>query len=93
MVSAVKIEFEESELRPLVERVVEQTVTRLMAEHAQANGRIAFTEAEAATLVGVPRHSLRDARLRGEINASRIGRRIIYSREELLAYVGRNRVR
>ena len=50
-------------------------------------GRLAYTEAEAASLVGVERHVLRDARLRHEIEASRVGKRIVYTRDELLRFL------
>ena len=52
-------------------------------QEAGLPGRIGYTEPEAATLVGVRPHVLRDCRLRGEISARRVGRRLIYSRDEL----------
>ena len=37
-------------------------------------------------MAGAGRHVLRDARLRGEVEAGRIGKRIVYSRDELLRF-------
>ena len=48
-------------------------------------GRLALTEAEAAAACGVCRHVLRDLRLSGQIVARRVGRRVLYTRADLLA--------
>lgn len=48
------------------------------------NGRIALTEPEAAAALGVPRHVLRDFRLSGRVKFTRIGRKILYTRSQLL---------
>ncbi|MDP7018369.1 MAG: helix-turn-helix domain-containing protein [Pirellulaceae bacterium] len=77
-------------LREVVRVVVRETLEHF--EKSQNTDRIAYTEPEAAALIGIPRHSLRDARLRGEIEASKIGRRIIYRREELEDYLARNQI-
>ena len=50
--------------------------------------RIGYPEAEAAELLGIGKHVLRDARLRGEIHATKIGKRIVYSRNELMRWLG-----
>jgi hypothetical protein len=71
------------ELRPLVESVVEQVLLRFHSD----SDRIAFSETEAAEILGVPRTSLRDDRLRGRISASLVGRRIRYTRQDLLDYL------
>jgi hypothetical protein len=53
---------------------------------------LAYSEAEAARLFGLKVHQLRDARLRHEISASQIaGRRIRYTREDLLEYLASHR--
>src|SRR5262249_32972554 len=50
--------------------------------------RLAYAEAEAARLIGLKYHQLRDERLRGCIQASQIvGRRIRYLRNDLLDYL------
>jgi len=82
----------EADLQPLVEAVVRQTVEQLQADSMLAgDGRIAVLETEAASLIGVKSHTLRDARLRGEITATKIGGRIGYEISEIRAYLARNR--
>ena len=74
-------------LRPLITEAVRATLIEVQAEQAKLNGRLAYPEAEAAALLGVPRHVLRDARLREEISGRKCGRKIVYSREALLQFV------
>lgn len=49
------------------------------------SGRLALTEEEAATACGVGRHVLRDLRLDGQLPHRTLGRRIIYTRSDVLA--------
>jgi hypothetical protein len=86
----MKVIFEETDMRPLVERVVAETIERIESHREQLDGRLAFPEAEAASLLGVERHVLRDARLRGELQGARVGKRIVYSRQQLLSFLNRN---
>jgi len=88
----VKIELDPADLRPIVEAVVTEVLGRVQDDEAKLGGQLAYTEPHAAAFVGLPRHSLRDARLRGEVEASKIGKRIVYSRESLLALLKRNRI-
>src|SRR4051794_6950105 len=80
-------------LRPLIAAVVAEAVAQL--GHAQAalpDGKLAYSEQEAARLLGLNEHQLRDERLRGRIRASAIvGRRIRYRREDLVAYLAERR--
>lgn len=87
----MKIEFSADDLRPLVRVIAEEVLTELESTQAELNGRLAYTEAEAASLLGVQPHVLRDCRLRGEIAGVRCGKRINYPRDELLAFLQRNR--
>jgi hypothetical protein len=49
---------------------------------------MAFGEAEASRLLGLQRHQLRDARLRGEVAFSRgPGNRVLYQRSDLERYL------
>ena len=89
--NGMKIVIDEDELRPFVEQVVIQAVERLDRDRARVGDRLAFGEAEAAMMLGVPRHVLRDMRLRGEIIAGKLGRRVVYSREQLLKILHRSR--
>lgn len=88
----MKIDFDIDDLRPLIERTVSETIAQLDAERSKLTGRLGYTESEAAAALGVQRHALRDARLRGEVQASRVGKRVIYSREQLLALLAGNRL-
>jgi hypothetical protein len=92
----------EQALRPLILAVVAETVpAAVMATVAAlesqraalpADGRLAYPEAEAARLLGLRAHQLRDCRLRGEIEASvGPGRKVLYTREQLLAYLAGRR--
>ena len=75
-------------LRPLLRELVAEAVAQLQAHQAAAGDKVASSEAEAARLLGVNEHVLRDERLRGRIAASQIvGRRIRYTRQDLLDYL------
>jgi hypothetical protein len=85
---ALEMHFDRDALRPLVAEVVEETLRRLDAAKADLPDKLAFTEAESARLLSLHPHQLRDERLRGRIQASvGPGRRILYCREDLLAYL------
>jgi excisionase family DNA binding protein len=85
------ISFDDAILRPLIERIVATVLDRLQGEQEALRDKLAYTEAEAAALLGVERYVLRDARLRGELSGSRVGKRVLYEREELLGYLRRQR--
>jgi hypothetical protein len=79
-------------LRPLIAAVVAQTLEAMEKDRAALGERLAFSEREAARLLGLNPHQLRDERLRGKIAASQIvGRRVRYTREDLLAYLAAGR--
>jgi len=88
----MNLDLDPADLQPIIAATVAETIDRLEADRARLNGRLAYREAEAAALLGIPAHSLRDARRRGEIVASLVGKRILYSRTELLAFLQRRRV-
>ncbi len=85
------ISFDDVLLQPLIERVVATVLDRLQGEQDSLRDKLAYTEAEAAALLGIQRYVLRDARLRGELAGSRVGKRILYERQELLEYLRRRR--
>lgn len=86
----MRVEFELDDLRPPIETVVVETVARLEADQAKLGKRLAFGETEAAALLGVRPHVLGDARRRGEIVGSRVGKRVVYTHDQLLAFLRRN---
>lgn len=87
----MNISFSETDLRPLVEVVVAATLERLGDERQRIGDRLAYSEPEAAALLSVRPHVLRDARLRGEIAGFRIGKGIRYERDELLRFLRRQK--
>jgi Helix-turn-helix domain len=89
---ALTLQVDFATFRPLMQRVIEETLARVEADRVNLPDRLAFSEAEAARLLGLAVHVLRDERLRGRILASRIvGRRIRYTRDDLIAYLASRR--
>ena len=79
-----------ADLEPVIAAAVHATLAAVAnAEAKLSDGRLAFNEAEAAAAIGVARHVLRDARLRGEIKGSKPGKGIVYRRDELLRFLKR----
>jgi hypothetical protein len=88
---SVKIEFDGDALRPLVHLAVAEALDCMEEERAKFNGRLAFTEPEAAVLMGVKPHVLRDCRRRGELQGAKVGSRIVYTRADLLEFLERQK--
>lgn len=84
----MNVSFSADELRPVVAAVVAEVLATRSVIDGKLGSRLAFTEVEAAALLGVARHTLRDARLRGEIAGRLLGKKIIYSRDELVRFLG-----
>lgn len=79
-------------LRAVIQDTVRITVaavlTQLENDRAKLNGRLAYGEHEAAALLGLERHQLRDERRRGRVKASvGPGRKILYTVQALLTYL------
>ena len=88
--SGVNLQVNPEALQPLIEAAVQAALLRLEELRGQTDGRVAYSEAEGAALIGVETHVLRDARRRREIVGYQIaGGRIRYRREDLIAYVMR----
>ena len=91
--AALTLVIDRESLRALVRAVVEETIAATRDAESALPDRLAFPEAEAARLIGLQPHQLRDARLDGKITASRItGRRVVYLRQDLLDYLARERL-
>jgi hypothetical protein len=82
----MQLTFDAKTLRPLIAEVVAETLSQ-RPEELVPSQRFAFPEAEAASLIGVPKHVLRDARLRGEISGRLCGKKMVYTRDELTRYL------
>jgi hypothetical protein len=91
---ALSLHLDPDALRPLIESVVTKVLARLEDQRAKLpDDRLAFSEEEAARLIGLEPHVLRDERRRGKIAASSIvGRRIRYTRADLIAYLTARRI-
>jgi hypothetical protein len=80
-------------LKPLIAEVVQEALRQLDAARAALVDRLGYSEEEAARLLSLAPHVLRDERLRGRIQASQIvGRRIRYTRDDLVSYLMVRRV-
>lgn len=88
----MKLQFDNDDLEPLVTKVVVKVLAEREENAEKFGGRLAFTEPEAAALLGVRPYVLRDCRLRGEIVGSKVGKRVMYSRETLLKFLAANRM-
>ena len=87
------ISFDAAELRPLVKSVVTEVLAELEQIKQFHEGRLAYWEAEAAAMLGLKQHQLRDLRLEGKISFTRIVRgRIRYTLQDLMAYLNQGRV-
>lgn len=73
--SVMEISLNKEALRELIQEVLA--------------GRIALDEAEAARACGVSRHVLRDLRLSGQIQTRKLGRKVVYTREDLMRALGK----
>jgi hypothetical protein len=79
-----------TELEPIVRKVVAEAIVELERQRATVGNRLAYTEPEAADLLGLRPHQLRDERLRGRIEHTRVvGGRVRYTRDHLLRYLMR----
>jgi hypothetical protein len=88
------LQLDPQALRPVIEAVVSEVLAQLEgARAALPDGRLCYSEEEAARLLGLEPHVLRDERRRGRIIASSIvGRRIRYTRDDLVSYLMARRV-
>jgi len=85
--AVAQLQIDSAAFRAVIDDAITATLQRIEAQRGQ-DGRLGYTEAEAAALLGVRPYVLRDARLRGEVHARKIGKRYIYPRAELLRYLG-----
>jgi hypothetical protein len=83
----MRFDFDDRALAELVRSIIKET----LAEIGWPEGRVALTENEAAVACGVGRHVLRDLRLKGRIHGVKLGKRIVYTRQQLLAALSETR--
>jgi hypothetical protein len=88
--SGLNLQLDPTSLEDFVRRVVEQTIAALDAQRAQLDSGLAYTEAQAAALIGQQPYQLRDERQKGLIEASSgPARKILSTRASLLAYLAK----
>lgn len=88
MSGSLKLEIDIEAIRPHLEKIVADVLAKLDSTRDRMDGRIAFSEQEAARMLSLNPHQLRDIRRRGEIRASvACGGRIRYAKEDLLRYL------
>jgi hypothetical protein len=86
----VTVTLDAEALRPLIQQIVQEVMQAGATQpSALPSDRLAFPEREAARMLGVERHVLRDARLRGELTGRLCGKKILYSRDALLQFIGK----
>lgn len=73
--------------KQVLSQLVELTVQQTLQELDWPANRLALTEEEAAKSCGVGRHVLRDQRQRGQITCRRIGKKIVYRRQDLFDFL------
>lgn len=89
----LKVDFDIEALAPLLTEIARATIAEVQAQEAKLGKKLAYSEPEAAAMLDLEPHQLRDARRRGVIAASVItGRRVRYLRQDLLDYMARCRV-
>ena len=86
---AVGFSFPPELFKPLIQQAVKEAIAQRDAARDQLpEGRLAWPEAEAAPLLGLKDHQLRDERRRGRVQAARgPGDKILYTRQHLLEYL------
>ena len=84
----MKITFDADDLRPIIELVVTETLSRV-ADTRVDDDRLAYPESEAAQLCGLETHVLREQRRLGRIEpcAARPGRRVLYTPASIRAFL------
>lgn len=76
-----------ADLAPVIRAAVVAVLDELRDRDTGLGDRLAYPEAESAALLGIAPHCLRDCRLRGEIVGRFAGKKIIYSRSELVRFL------
>jgi hypothetical protein len=88
----VQLVIGEGVLRPLIRQIAAEVAAELHDAAGKVPDRLAYSEPEAARLLGLASHQLRDERLRGRVVGSRIvGGKIRYERQELIKYLASRR--
>jgi hypothetical protein len=82
--------LDDEALRPLVRLVVAEVVEHL-AERGVGGDRLAYSEKEAAAVLGLSRWQLRAERAAGKVAFCRVNKNVYYRRADLVGYLLRTR--
>lgn len=78
------------DLAPLADLIADRVILKLEARETNSrslNGQLAYPEDQAARMLGIPKNSLRERRLAGDIAARKVGKRYLYPRAALLEFL------
>jgi hypothetical protein len=90
--SPISLVIDPQVFSPMVKSLIAEVLAQTEADRAKTGSKLAYSEEEAARLLGLEPHQLRDERGRGRIAFSRIvGRRIRYTPDDLADYLRRSR--
>jgi hypothetical protein len=89
----MEFHLDHKDVQSIAQSVVEGLYQKMQAQPDGAMNEPLLKEQEAARLLNVNRHVLRDARYRDEINCIRIGRAVRYEPSEIEEFKQRNRNR
>ncbi len=90
--NGLQLQLDPEILEPIIRRVVAETITALEKDRAVLGDQLAYSEPEAARLLSLHVHQLRDERRRGRIAASvGPGRKTLYCRADLINYLAGRR--
>jgi hypothetical protein len=89
----MEFHLDHKDVQSIAQSVVEGLYQKMQAQPVGAANKPLLKEQEAARLLNVNRHVLRDARYRDEINCIRIGRAVRYEPSEIEEFKQRNRNR
>jgi len=73
-------------IEKIAARISSAVLSSLAPHQFHAEGKLSYSEAEAAELLGIPRHVLKGVRERGEIMPRRVGKSYRYGRQMLLDF-------
>ena len=79
----MRLNLEQEDIDAIAARVAELVFDKLSQERSGSTQEKLLTESEAAAILRVQTHTLRDARRRGALKCQRVGRFPRYRREDL----------
>jgi hypothetical protein len=86
----LNIELDPEALRPIIDQAITEALNRQEQFRELLDGRLAFSEAEAAALLGLNEHQLRGERRRRRIEHCRVvGNKVRYTVLQLMNYLNR----